>query len=144
MSGPYETERQAADAARHIYDSPPGTGAWGDGNHRLMEDACTAAGVRLGAYDHRILVWLAGWEPATCAVIAGLITRAHQASEALTPAQLATVLDALDVAAEYKRDRAAACGDCDASPAELCGTCEWRLARAGEYDALAGALRRQP
>ena len=40
-----------------------------------MEDACTAAGVRLGAYDHRILVRLAGWEPATCAVIAGMITR---------------------------------------------------------------------
>jgi hypothetical protein len=77
MSGPFETERQAADAARHIYDSPPGTGAWGDGNHRLMEDACTAAGVELGAYDHRILLWLAGWEPATCAVVAGLITRAH-------------------------------------------------------------------
>jgi hypothetical protein len=140
MSGPYETERQAADATRHIYDSPPGTGAWGDGNHRLMEDACTAAGVQLGAYDHRILVWLAGWEPATCAVIAGLITRAR----ALGPAQLATVLEALDVAAEYKRDRTANCPDCEASPAELCGICEWRLARADEYDALAGALRRQP
>jgi hypothetical protein len=76
VSGPYETERQAADAARHIYDSPPGAGAWGDGNRRLMEDACTAAGVRLGAYDHRILLWLAGWEPSTCAVVAGLIARA--------------------------------------------------------------------
>jgi hypothetical protein len=76
MSGPYETERQAADAARHIYDSPPATGAWGAGNHRLLEDACTAAGVQLGAYDHRILLWLAGWEPSTCAVIAGLVRRA--------------------------------------------------------------------
>lgn len=75
-AGPYETERQAAGAARHIYDSPPGTGAWGTGNHKLMEDACTAAGVQLGAYDQRILLWLAGFEPSTCAVIAGLITRA--------------------------------------------------------------------
>jgi hypothetical protein len=55
----------------------------------------------------------------------------------------ATVLDALDVAAEYKRDRDATCPDCEASPAELCSTCEWRLARADEYDALAETLRGQ-
>ena len=144
MSGPYETSRQAADSVRHILDSPPGTGAWGDSCHRLMEDACTAAGVELGAFDHRILLWLAGWEPQTCAVIAGLIGRAHQASAPLDPGQLGTILDALDVAADYKRGRAANCPDCDASPADLCTTCEWRLARADEYDALAGALRRQP
>jgi hypothetical protein len=77
MSGPYDTERQAADAASHILNSPPE--AWRNGCHRLMEDACTAAGIRLGAYDHRILLWLAEWEPSTCAVIAGLITRAHNA-----------------------------------------------------------------
>jgi hypothetical protein len=77
VTGPYETERQAADAARHIYDSPPGP-AWGEGNHRLLEDACTAAGVQLGAYDHRILLWLAGWEPSACAVIAGIIRRASR------------------------------------------------------------------
>src|SRR6266480_4691016 len=85
MTGPYDTERQAADAARHIYDSPPGTGAWGDGNHRLMEDACTAAGAQLGAYDHRILLWLAGWEPSTCAVIAGIIRRAGERPAADRP-----------------------------------------------------------
>jgi hypothetical protein len=76
-AGPYETQRQAADAVRHITSSP--AEAWRDGNHRLLEDACRAAGVQLGAYDQRILLWLAGWEPSTCAVIAGLITRAHQA-----------------------------------------------------------------
>ena len=141
MTEPYETERQAADAARHIYDSPPGTGAWGDGNLRLLEDACRAAGVQLGAYDYRIALWLAGWEPSTCAVIAGWVTRA--AAGRLTAAQRSTVLDALDVAADYKRDRAANCPDCEASPAELCGTCEHRLARAEEYDALAEALRTQ-
>lgn len=115
-----------------------------EGNRRLLEEACTATGVRLGAYDHRILLWLAGWEPSTCAVIAGLITRAHHGSEQLTPEQRATILDALNVAADHKRDRAANCPDCEVSPAELCGTCEWRLARADEYDALAEALRRQP
>ena len=58
----------------------------------------------------------------------------------LTGAQLSTVLDALDVAADYKRDRAANCPDCEASPAELCSTCEWRFARAVEYDALAATV----
>jgi hypothetical protein len=81
VSGPYETERQAAAAARHIYDSPPGTGAWAAGNHRLLLDACASAGVYLGAYDHRIIEWLTGWEPATCAVIAGLITRANESGQ---------------------------------------------------------------
>jgi hypothetical protein len=32
MTQPYEIERQAREAARHILDSPPGTGAWSDGN----------------------------------------------------------------------------------------------------------------
>jgi hypothetical protein len=57
-AGPYETERQAADAVRHIIDSR--VESWTDGCHRLMDDACTAAGVRLGSYDQRILLWLAG------------------------------------------------------------------------------------
>ena len=50
--------------------------------HRILEDACSAAGVETGAYDHRILAWLAGWGPGTCAVVAGLITRAHEAGAA--------------------------------------------------------------
>ena len=133
MSGPFPTEREARSAVQHIFASPPG--AWEDGNRRLLEDACRAAGVQLGAYDYRILLWLAGWEPSTCAVIAGWITRA--AADRLTPAQLSTALDALDVAADAKRDTAANCPDCEVSPAELCGTCEWRLARADAYDALA-------
>lgn len=78
-AGPYETEREAVASVRHIHDSPPGTGAWTAGSHRLLCEALTAAGVELGAYDHRIVGWLAGWEPQTCAVIAGLITRAHHA-----------------------------------------------------------------
>jgi hypothetical protein len=41
MTQPYETGRQAAGAARHIYDSPPGS--WGDGNLRLLKDACRTA-----------------------------------------------------------------------------------------------------
>jgi hypothetical protein len=53
-------------------------------------------GVHLGACDYRMLVWLTTYEPSTCAVIAGLITRAH--GGVLTEAQGVTVLNALDVA----------------------------------------------
>lgn len=79
--GPFETEEAARThpAVRAIYEasrSNPRTGGLGEGNHRLLEEACTAAGVELGHYDHRILLWLADWEPQMCAVIAGLITRA--------------------------------------------------------------------
>ena len=42
----------------------------------MLLDACADAGVAVGAYDSRILYCLAGWEPATCAVIAALILRA--------------------------------------------------------------------
>jgi hypothetical protein len=55
----------------------------------------------------------------------------------LSTEDVALVLDALDVAADYKRDRAANCPDCEASPSDLCGTCEWRLHVADGYDDLA-------
>ena len=42
-----------------------------------LAEACEAAGADLGAYDARVLDWLAGFEDAMCAVVAGLITRAH-------------------------------------------------------------------
>jgi hypothetical protein len=116
---PYETEREAAAAARHIYDLEAGTGAWRDGSLRLMEDACRAAGVQVGAFDYKILVWLAGYEPSTCAVIAGLITRAH--AGAPTEAQRGTVLLALKDAAKWRDHLGAAdCGDCTHAPTGLC------------------------
>jgi hypothetical protein len=159
VSGPYETEREAISAARHILDSPPGTGAWQDGCLRLLEGACGAAGVTLGAYDHRILVWLAGWEPQTCAVIAGLISRAHRAEleEAraallasytapaieLSQQDAATAADALEVAAEYRRFRASlTCEACTQHPAELCEDHAADLDRADEYDQLTDQIRK--
>lgn len=77
---PLETRQQARElpAVRAVYDAmhagQPGTAR--DLKVRLLGDACGAAGVDLGPYDDRILAWLAGWEPETCAVIAGLISRA--------------------------------------------------------------------
>ena len=89
-TGPFESERQAWEtpAVRAVYeafDAAPRQGGMDEPNHRLLCEALTAAGVELGAYDHRIVRWLAGWEPETCAVIAGLVSRAHAAGERAAP-----------------------------------------------------------
>ena len=41
-----------------------------------LRAAVATAGVELGAYDDRVLVWLAGWEPEVAEVVASLIERA--------------------------------------------------------------------
>ena len=81
VTGPLESERQARElpAVRAVYEAfraSPGVGRMAPHNHRMLEEACSAAGVEPGAFDHRILLWLAGFEPTTCAVVAGLIGRA--------------------------------------------------------------------
>jgi len=58
----------------------------------------------------------------------------------LTPEDRPTVLEALAIAGDYKRDRAASCPDCAADPADLCGNCDARLARAAEFDDAAARL----
>lgn len=81
-NGPYETAEQVRrlPAVRAVYEAMhaqgPQRGAGQGECERLIRGACERAGVTLGAYDERIVRWLAGWEPETCAVIAGLITRA--------------------------------------------------------------------
>lgn len=47
-----------------------------DENHAILIEALHAAGVELGAYDRRIVAWLAHWEWSTVAVIASWIGRA--------------------------------------------------------------------
>jgi hypothetical protein len=171
--GPYETEADTRPVTRPVYEAfrvDPGVGKMAPHNLKLLTDAVAVAGVELGDYDNRILRWLAGWEPATCAVIAGLITRAHAAGRqrsgpsgpvplaqglaagpeapvrpqpalaaSLTRDQLRTVLSALDVAADYKRDAADVCGEC--SEYDVCTTCQYRLTVADEYEALAEQLK---
>jgi hypothetical protein len=93
MTGPFETDQQVRElpAVKAIYDAMYTShrrGVMGELGHRLLGEACQAAGVEVGAYDDRILVWLAGFEPETCAVVAGLITRAHEAGRA-APAAVA-------------------------------------------------------
>jgi hypothetical protein len=104
---------------------------------------CTAAAAALADYRRDEAspdgVNWAMWAGRLAAALERMLTAAQPAT--LTKAQLATVLDALDVAADAKRDMAANSPDCEASTAELRGTCEWRLFRAEEYDALARTLR---
>ena len=81
--GPFETDDQARmlPEVRAIHEAfRAGTGDLS--GERMMLDACEAAGIRLGAYDARILHWVAGFEVQDCAVIAGIIRRAHEAGKA--------------------------------------------------------------
>jgi hypothetical protein len=86
-AGPVETEAQARalPAVRAIYEAARASsrrGAMGEGNHRLLCEALSAAGVDdLGSYDHCIVTWLANWEPQVVAVIAGWVTRARTAGQ---------------------------------------------------------------
>ena len=69
--GPYGTESEVIAAITW-----PEPGGYEDYNHRRLSAAVDAAGATLGAYDHRIFNWLAGWEPQTVEVIAAIIERA--------------------------------------------------------------------
>lgn len=85
--GPYETE--AATRGEPLPSAVSGLhnrDLVGETMLAHLTAACEAAGVELGAFDLRILRWLAGWEPSTVQVIIGLISRAfasgHAAGEA--------------------------------------------------------------
>ena len=54
--------------------------------------------------------------------------------------EVKTLLSALDIAADYKRDRAELCADC---ADQSCPTCEWRLRDAQAYDRLHAQLLQQ-
>ena len=59
-------------------------------------------------------------------------------SAVIVPASdLTTVLAALDIAADYKRDRAEMCTDC---PDQSCPDCQTRLHDARAYDQIAGRM----
>lgn len=77
MNGPYNEEREARAAADHAGLTGPPTVR----NRDMLTRACWSSHVELGAFDRRILDWLAGYEPSTVAVIAGLVERAYQAGQ---------------------------------------------------------------
>lgn len=118
-------------------------------SHRLLSEALAAAGVELDASDRHILGWLAECEQAW-AVVAGWVTRACEAGQARSAAnvaaainasQLVTVLGALRDAAELRRGLGQnPCLDCDAHPAELCECHATDLCAADTYSRLERAL----
>ena len=55
----------------------------------------------------------------------------------IPPGEVKTLLAALDIAAEYRRDRAELCADCTG---RTCLTCESRLRDAQAYDRLSAQL----
>jgi hypothetical protein len=63
--------------------------------------------------------------------------QAGQGAVVLTSAEVRTVLTALDLAADYKRDRAETCADC---ADQSCPTCQSRLKDAQAYDQMAQKL----
>jgi hypothetical protein len=77
INGPFETEREARSSAHEVVRPESG---WSilhkSQNLVVLERACEAAGVELGAYDQRILDWLSGFEDSICGVVAGLVARA--------------------------------------------------------------------
>lgn len=87
--GPYETEQQtwtepmpkdlrALHYAGRIRSGDPDHVAR-DAVLRYLESACAESGVDLGAFDRRILAWLADGEDSTTQVVIGLISRAYAA-----------------------------------------------------------------
>ena len=64
-------------------------------------------------------------------------SRAGQDAVIFTSADVSTVFAALDIAADYQRDRAAACADC---ADQTCLTCQSRLRDAQAYDRLAAQI----
>ena len=62
---------------------------------------------------------------------------ASQDAVPIPPGEVKTLLAALDIAADYKRDRAELCADCTG---QTCPTCESRLRDAQAYDRLSAQL----
>ncbi len=77
--GPHENELEAVKAAR-VWETEGQT--MFSASLTMLIEACSEAGVTLGAYDTLTLEWLAGHDqPQRCAVVAGLIERAYEAGK---------------------------------------------------------------
>jgi hypothetical protein len=85
VHGPYDTNAEAMADARPVYDAYRATyerGLMDRTNAGRLGEALAAAQVELGAYDERIVAWLAGWEPEVVQVVIGWIERAHRQGRA--------------------------------------------------------------
>jgi hypothetical protein len=91
------------------------------------------AGIYEGTQDHPAVAYPITVPPSRPAYAA---PSSHDAVT-LTRADASTVVAALDIAADYKRDRAEMCTDC---PDQSCPTCQTRLRDARAYYGMAGRL----
>lgn len=85
-SPPLESEAQArtlpaVEAAYAAADRDRRRGVLGEQNHRLLCAALSSAGVELGHYDHRKVMWVASWEPELAGTIARWIGEAARGRE---------------------------------------------------------------
>ena len=91
MSGPYESGRDAFEDARVLREAVAAVDPGGDMTQRVIAARSQARvqylrgilevrGVELGAYDKRIVEWVASWDLETIQVIAGWVERAHEAA----------------------------------------------------------------
>lgn len=72
--GPFGSDREASAASEWSRSGRP-PGRMAALNYRDLLTAVKDAGLELGAYDDRVLRWLAGFEPAATMAVAGLIAR---------------------------------------------------------------------
>jgi hypothetical protein len=84
-TGPIESEPHRDSAWLRAQQSVPYTDEVRAQRHRedaaIILDELADAGVELGAYDQRMINWLAGWEHGTLVTIASWIKRAHAAGQ---------------------------------------------------------------
>ncbi len=108
----------------------------------VLDGALT--GVELTGIDRRFLARLSQWDKRNATTLASLIARAKQAGrcEALTPAQLETLLAALMDAFAYRTSGAASagCWDCANRASGLCADHAKDAGRAHEFAELAAVL----
>lgn len=80
MSGPYETGTEALADIRHVYEVAQRSGDR-DLAGKILAGLQTVtlheAGVTTGAYDRKIIGWLAGWQPEVVQVVLSWVERAH-------------------------------------------------------------------
>jgi hypothetical protein len=82
MSGPYDTERDTYPETRPLHEAARTSEDFASLttlNRARLLATCDKHGVKLGAFDRRILAWLANYEPETCQVITDIIRRAYTA-----------------------------------------------------------------
>ncbi|MBR7832452.1 hypothetical protein KDL01_04240 [Actinospica durhamensis] len=130
MNGPYETSREAYDAARVLREAVAAADPGGSMTQNVIAARSTARtqyvrgvlevyGVQLAAYDKRMAEWLAGWDVETIQTITAWIARAYAAGQDALREEIT------DLNARIAKLEAEAAGHVPPLPVDLeaCGRC---------------------